>query len=47
MTPEPGWWTCPNDPKCSHPGVVHDGDGGEERRVCCVEGCDCGREDER
>jgi hypothetical protein len=36
------WAVCPNDPPCSHLGLVHDIDEPGGREMCCVETCRCG-----
>lgn len=35
--------TCPNEPQCPHPGVIHDiYEPGDPYPTCCIEGCTCG-----
>lgn len=41
----PGWWLCPNEPRCPHPSTLHDAeDLGGSRVICCADGCRCGRD---
>lgn len=35
---------CPNEPRCPHPGLVHDiEDDADPAPRCCAEGCNCGK----
>lgn len=41
------WHPCPNEPRCPHPGVLHDiEDYDDLRPMCCAEDCTCGKPEE-
>lgn len=36
-------FTCPNTPRCEHPGFLHDAyDHDDPYPTCCADGCRCG-----